>query len=214
MKKLSLRQERILKFIRDFLDDHQYPPTVRDIQKGCQISSTSVVDYNLHIIQREGYIRRFPEVSRGIELLDGRRGAARKETLTIPVVGYIAAGQPIPIPSAESWSTPEPLETLELPASLMRGNADVYALKVKGVSMIDSLIDDGDVVVMEPVRQASNGEMVAAWLKQEGEATLKKFYLEGDKVRLQPANSQMEPIVVPADNVEIHGRVLAVLRYL
>lgn len=214
MTKLSPRQEGMLKFIRDFLDEHQYPPTVRDIQRGCKISSTSVVDYNLHILQRDGYIRRFPEVSRGIEILDGKRSDTRKDTLTIPLIGYIAAGEPIPIPSADTWSRPEPLETLEMPSSITRGKREVYALRVKGRSMVDDLIDDGDIVFMEPVRQANNGEMVAAWLKEEGEATLKKFYLEGDKVRLQPANSQMQPIVVRAQNVEVHGRVLAVLRYV
>ena len=213
MKRLSVRQQNILGYIRAFLGGHQYPPTVRDIQKGCDISSTSVVDYNLRILQREGHIRRFPDVSRGIEIIDGGRKAAPAKVVAVPVLGYIAAGQPLPILSSDSWRV-EAMEMQEIPASLIKGKQNVYALRVKGQSMIDALIDDGDLVILESTPQVENGEMVAAWLKDEQEATLKKFYLEGEKVRLQPANSAMDPIVVPADDVEIHGRVIAVLRGL
>ncbi len=213
MKRLSVRQQKILGYIRAFLGDHQYPPTVRDIQGGCDISSTSVVDYNLRILQREGHIRRYPDVSRGIEIMDGGKRAAPAKVVAVPVLGYIAAGQPLPILSSDSWRV-EALETQEIPAALIKGKKNVYALRVKGQSMIDALIDDGDLVVMESTPQVENGEMVAAWLKDEHEATLKKFYLEGEKVRLQPANSAMDPIIVPAEDVEIHGRVIAVLRGL
>ena len=212
MKKISARQEGILEYIRNFLDNHQYPPTVRDIQSGCNISSTSVVDYNLRILQREGIIRRYPDVSRGIELVDNSRKAPASDVVDIPVLGTIAAGQPIPIPSDESWNSAEPLDILEVPASMIRGRTSVYALRVKGQSMIDALIDDGDVVVLQHTRHAESGEMVAAWLKGDNEATLKRFYLEGDRVRLQPANSTMDPIVVPAEDVEVHGRVIGIVR--
>lgn len=212
MPKLSARQEAILSFIRGFLEENSYPPTVRDIQYGCDISSTSVVDYNLHILQREGHIRRFPDVSRGIELLEPH--GSRRHLATIPVVGYIAAGEPVPVPTSEGWANEEPLDTLELPDSLGQGRSDLYALRVRGQSMIDALIDDGDSVVLQPVQQVRSGDMVVAWLKLEKEATLKRFYHEGDRIRLQPANSQMQPIYVDPDNVEIQGRVVAVIRHL
>ncbi len=211
MKKLSPRQQRILEYVRDFLDNHQYPPTVRDIQRGCEISSTSVVDYNLHILQREAYIRRFPGVSRGIELAEGRQGAERRNVVRVPLWGNIAAGQPIPIPSVESL---DPLETLELPRALTKGRDNVYALRVKGESMVDALVGDGDIVLLEPDRQAENGDMVAVWIRSKEEATLKRFYLEGNRVRLQPANSQMKAIYVDAEDVEVHGRVVGVVRSL
>ena len=209
MKKLSPRQQRILDYIRDFLDQHQYPPTVRDIQKGCEISSTSVVDYNLRILQRDEYIRRFPDVSRGIELIGRRSGDGRRDRVKIPLWGNIAAGEPIPIPSTESL---EPLETLELPKALTKSKENVYALRVKGESMVDALVGDGDIVLLEPVRQPENGDTVAAWIRSKEEATLKKFYLEGSRVRLQPANSQMKAIYVDAEDVEVYGRVLGVVR--
>jgi len=210
-KTLSARQQKMLEFIRDFDQENGFPPTVRDIQKGCDISSTSVVDYNLQILQRDGHIRRMPEVARGIEILeDGVRVGA---TVQVPVMGYIAAGDPIPVPTQEGWSV-EPLETLEMPREMVRREDNIYALRVKGTSMIDALIDDGDVVLMESVRQVSNGQMAVAWLRNEGEATLKRFYKEGERVRLQPANSQMEPIYVPAENVEVRGHVVGVLRML
>jgi repressor LexA len=210
-KSLSARQQKILEFIRNFYQENGFPPTVRDIQKSCDISSTSVVDYNLQILQREGHIRRMPEVARGIEILED--GVRAGTTVYVPVLGYIAAGEPIPVPTQEGWSV-EPLETLEMPQEMVRREDNVFALRVKGLSMIDALIDDGDVVLVEPTQQVSNGQMAVAWLRNEEEATLKHFYREGDRIRLQPANSQMEPIYVPAQNVEVKGRVVGVLRML
>ena len=212
-KKRSLRQERMLKFIRDFMAENGLPPTVRDIQKACGISSTSVVDYNLRLMQRDGYLRRRPDVARGIELLD-EDGKTTSFLPRVPVMGYIAAGEPLPGPSSEGWATQEPLENVELPRHIANSKTDLYALRVKGTSMIDALIDDGDLVLVEPAQEVSNGDMVVAWLKLEQEATLKRIYREGSKVRLQPANSQMEPIYANASNVEVHGKVVAVLRTL
>lgn len=206
--KLSPRQQGILEFIRRFMDEHQFPPTVRDIQAGCDISSTSVVDYNLQVLQREGNLRRLPEVSRGIELLDG---GARRGFVNVPVLASIAAGAPIPVPSQEALDDPN-LENIELPKSLTQGKENVFALRVKGTSMIDAFIADGDLVLLEPVVQPDNGDMVAAWLTDDEEVTLKRFYLEGDTVRLQPANSTMEPISVPAEKVAVRGRVVGVVR--
>ena len=212
-RRLSERQRRILEFIRDFIEEHGYPPSVRDIQRGCEISSTSVVDYNLHILQREGYIRRSPDISRGIEILDpryrpSRMGVRPPSWVAVPVLGTIAAGTPIPTYTDRL----EPLETLELPAGLLRGRGPFYALRVRGLSMVDALIDDGDLVILEPVGQPRNGDMVAVWLVREGEATLKRFYHEGNRIRLEPANAQMEPIFVDPWDVEVRGRVVGVLR--
>ena len=212
-KKLSPRQQQILDLIRDFIDEYHFPPTARDIQTGCDISSTSVVDYNLHILQREGYLRRLPEVSRGLELLDGSSERSKRNVARVPLLGNIAAGEPLPIPSDGSWHT-DPLDNLDIPLSLTKGRSNVYALRVKGTSMIDALVADGDLVLIEPVPQAENGDMVAAWLTDRDEATLKRFYLEGDTVRLQPANDTMAPINVPAEHVAVRGRVVGVVRQL
>jgi repressor LexA len=212
-KKLSPRQQQILDLIRDFIDEYHFPPTVRDIQTGCDISSTSVVDYNLHILQREGYLRRLPEVSRGLELLDGSSERSKRNVARVPLLGNIAAGEPLPIPSDGSWHV-DPLDNLDMPLSLTKGRSSVYALRVKGTSMIDALVADGDLVLIEPVPQVENGDMVAAWLTDRDEATLKRFYLEGDTVRLQPANDTMAPINVPAEHVAVRGRVVGVVRQL
>ena len=210
MKALSSRQQKIVDFIRRFWEGEGYPPTIRDILNGCGISSTSVVDYNLNVLEREGYIRRRREVSRGIDLVArGSQGAVQ-----VPIIGQVAAGEPIPVPAPDIWDVAASSETLEVTKDLTRGREGVYALRVKGTSMVDALVNDGDFVLMEYVNWVENGEMAAIWLKAEKEATLKKFYAEQGRVRLQPANSQMLPIYVDPDNVEIQGRVIAVIRQL
>ena len=205
MKALSARQSRILEFLRRFLDDRGYPPTIRDILHGCHISSTSVVEYNLRVLQREGHITRDREVSRGI-------GLGARPLLRVPVIGTIAAGEPIPVPTADAWSPERSADTVELPEGFTRCKEAIYALRVKGTSMVDALIVEGDLVLMQQASTAENGDMVAAWLKDEGEATLKKFYLENGKVRLQPANQSMAPIYADPRNVEIQGKVVGVIR--
>ena len=212
-RKLSPRQQGMLDFIADFMDEHQFPPTVRDIQAGCAISSTSVVDYNLQILQREQYLRRLPEVSRGIELLDGVSRGSRRDMVRVPIVGSIAAGEPLHIPSQDTPHDDD-IESVEVPSSLTKGRANVYGLRVKGNSMIDALVADGDLVLLEPESQPETGDMVAAWLTDRDETTLKRFYIEGDQVRLQPANETMEPITVPAENVAVRGKVVGVFRQL
>jgi repressor LexA len=209
---LSPRQQKITDFIYRFWEDKGYPPTIRDIVAGCGISSTSVVDYNLNILEKQGYIRRHREVSRGSELVS--RAPAPGARLQVPIIGQIAAGEPIPVPTADTWDVTAASETLEVTKDLTRGREGVYALKVKGSSMVDALVNDGDLVLMEYVSSVENGEMAAIWLKAEKEATLKKFYAEPGRVRLQPANSQMEPMFVDPGNVEIQGRVIAVIRQL
>jgi repressor LexA len=210
MKKLSDKQKRIIGFIDRFLASRSYPPTVRDIQTGCRISSTSVVDYNLNILEREGYIRRHAEVSRGIELLT--RSLSPESLVPVPVIGQIAAGEPIPVPTPDTWDVTAASETLGVPRELTRDKDGIYALRVRGMSMVDALINDGDIVLMQYVSAVENGEMAAVWLQEEKEATLKKVYAEPERVRLQPANSQMKPLYAAPDNVEIQGRVIAVIR--
>jgi len=208
MAQLSAKRKQIVDFMLQFMEEKGYPPTVRDIQSGCGISSTSVVDYHLKVLEKEGHIRRDPEVSRGIELL----GRVSPLKVQVPIIGQIAAGEPIPVPGSESWDAAAGADFLEVTADLTRGKQDVYALKIKGVSMIDALINDGDIVLMQYVNTVDNGEMAAVWLKAEKEATLKKVYMEPERVRLQPANSQMKAVYVNPDNVEIQGRVITVIR--
>ena len=210
-KRLPPRRQQILDFIQTFIAENGIPPTVRDVQKACEISSTSVVDYNLKILKRDGYLNRRPDTARGIELLD-ESGQPVSNAPRVQIIGAIAAGQPIPVFSTEGAASSEEFDTIEVPPELPRRHGRLFGLTVNGTSMIDALIDDGDVVVIKPAREAVNGEMVVAWLRDEEEATLKKFYLEGDQVRLQPANSQMDPIYSPADNVEVHGKVVTVIR--
>ena len=210
MNNLSDKQTQILEFLKTWLADRDYPPSIRDIQDGCSISSTSVVDYNLRKLEEKGMIRRDREISRGIELLAGR-GGRRTRIVDIPVLGSIAAGQPIPVPSSERWAN-DVEETISVTEDMIHGRQNVFALRVKGTSMIDDLIDDGDIVFLEPARSAKDGDKVAVWLKDRGEVTLKRFYHEGDRVRLQPANSTMEPIYTSPDNEEIQGRFISSIR--
>ncbi len=209
MKGLSTKQEGILRFMRQFIDEHDYPPSIRDIQVGCDISSTSVVDYNLKALERLGVIRRDREVSRAIELLDG--GTRRRRTIPVPIIGTIAAGQPIPVPTSDTWDQVDYDNIFEATEEMTKGRERVFALKVRGTSMIDALVNDGDIVILEQTSTCDDGDMVAAWLKRENEATLKKFYREGDRIRLQPANSTMKPIFTEPDNVEVQGKVLATI---
>lgn len=207
---LSERQQRILGFLEEFLDDHGYPPSIREICQACGISSTSVADYNLKALEQKGYLRRNADISRGLELAS----RTRTPVLMVPVLGQIAAGQPIPVPGDTSWTEEAGAEQVEVSSSLARGKRNLFALRVKGQSMIDALINDGDIVVLEPADAAADGDMVAAWIPSDNEATLKKIYREGEQVRLQPANASMAPIYRPAADVEVQGRVVAVLRSL
>jgi len=208
---LPPRRRVILEFIQSFMIDNGIPPTVRDIQKACDISSTSVVDYNLRLLDRDGYLNRRSEMARGIELLD-EDGLPKSNNPRVAIIGTIAAGEPIPVYSLEGAASTSEFDTIEVSPDIERKYGDLYGLLVKGQSMIDALIDDGDVVIIDPVRDVNNGEMVVAWLRDKEEATLKRFYVEGDRVRLQPANSSMEPIYCAANAVEVRGRVVSVIR--
>lgn len=210
--KLSGKQQKIIDFIRRFFSDRSYPPTIREIVNGCGISSTSVADYNLDILEKKGLIRRHPGISRGIEMI--ARSGITEGILKVPVIGQIAAGEPIPVPAPDTWDIAATSETMDIPEDLARGRSGIYALKVKGASMIDALINDGDTVLMQYSNVVENGEMAAVWLRAEKEVTLKKVYREKDRIRLQPANSRMKPIYAEPDNIEVQGRVIAVIRQL
>jgi repressor LexA len=204
--KLSERQEKILETIRDYLVEYGYPPTIREIGEAAGISSTSVVSYNLNALEKKGYLTRNKDTSRGLRL--------REETtaMPVPLLGNIVAGEPIPVPGNEA---PEvALDHVAVPTEMLNNTDDIYALRVRGNSMIDSLIADGDIVVMRYQRSAENGDTVAAWLMDEETVTLKEFHLEagGQRVRLQPRNPAFDPIYVRADNVEIQGKVIGVIR--
>jgi len=209
-RKLSERQNNILKYIRTYVDERGYPPSIREIGDRVGISSTSVVDYNLRVLEREGHIRRDREVSRGLELVGSQRGAKQAEpkVVRIPIVGRIAAG--VPIEAIE-----DPDDVLELPVGAVPNGC--YALRVRGTSMIEDSIDDGDLVVVRPQQSVDNGDIAVAIVNdntENGGATLKRFYLEGDEVRLQPRNPTMQPIRVPAEQVEVRGKVVKLVRDL
>jgi repressor LexA len=215
MKELSTRQKQILGYIEDFLSKKGYPPTIREIQGHLKPASsgkpvsTSVIDYNLNILEDRSHIRRNRHISRGIELINPPNGATN--VVGIPLVGQIAAGAPIEVP--EDLAAGAFAEAVELSAELLPPRtADLFALRVKGYSMVDALIADGDIVVLRQQATAENGETVAVWLKDQKETTLKRFYHEGARVRLQPANVTMEPIYTTPDNVEIQGRLVSVHR--
>ena len=126
-------------------------------------------------------------------------------------MGSIAAGEPLQIPDAPSYAS-DSTDTIDLPSFLTKDRQNVFALRVKGTSMIDALVADGDLVLVEPATEAANGEMVAAWLNSTEETTLKRFFIEGDMVRLQPENATMEPIMVPAKDVSVRGKIVGVVR--
>jgi repressor LexA len=208
-KRLSKRQQAMLNYIEEFIDANAYPPTIRDIQRDLEISSTSVVDYNLNVLEQRNLIRRNRNISRGIELVN--RQTSQNSHVKIPIVGQIAAGSPIPV--LEDVVIDETTEQIELSANMIgRGETSLFALRVKGTSMIDALINDGDIVILRSQSTCENGESVAVWLKDEKETTLKRFYVENDHVRLQPANSTMDPIITSPDNVEIQGKLVTVFR--
>ena len=210
MPDISSKQKRIVDYISHYWENHGYPPTIRDIAKGCGVSSTSVVDYNLNSLEKRGYIRRHSGVSRGIELST----RVSHSTVSVPVLGVIAAGEPIPVPGADTWDETGTAETIALTNDVTKGRKGIYALRVKGRSMIDALINDGDIILLQNADAVENGDTVAVWLKEEKETTLKRVYREGDRVRLQPANSQMKPFYSKPENVEIQGKVIAVIRQL
>ena len=212
--KLSDRQREIIAFIGRFTREHGYPPTIRQIGEAVSISSTSVVNYNLNKLEKDGYLTRDLKVSRGVRLVEapGAKSARPGDLVSIPVAGYIFASEPVLVGDAPQTATDE---VIELTRDLVHDSGDLFALRVRGDSMIDAMVNDGDIVVMKKVDRALNGEMVAVWLNDRNETTLKHFYLENGRVRLQPANPTMQPIVIdnPA-TVQVQGKVVLVLRQM
>ena len=206
--KLSERQQAILKFIDEFIGDHGYPPTIREIGKACAISSTSVVNYNLNKLERDGLLLRDREISRGLRLV---LPSPTGNLVRVPLVGRIVAGEPVPIPDDDSPFGED--EAIELTRDIVAPHDDLFALQVSGDSMVDAMINDGDIVIMRPHHNVQDGDMVAVWLADKEETTLKRIYRDGDRVRLQPANPTMQPIYIDdPSNVQIQGRVIAVVR--
>jgi repressor LexA len=213
---LSPRQQAMLEYIRRYVAENGFPPSMREIGREVGISSTSVVSYNLNILQAKGYIRREREVSRGVRLLDKVVSESAESAdglvVRVPVLGRIVASEPVPIPD----DTTSPLGvdgSIALTRDILQEGGPVYALQVKGDSMVDALVHDGDIVIMKPESSPRNGELIAAWLKEEKETTLKRFYRESQSlVRLQPANPTMDPIFVHPSNLQVQGKVIAVVR--
>jgi repressor LexA len=214
---LTDRQSRILQHIWDYSQRRGYPPSIREIGRAVGITSTSVVNYNLERLENEGLIERDRGQSRGLRLSsEGMELLAIEATLdgliSIPFLGVIAAGEPVPIPASDFRLTSSD-DNIELAHGILRDTGDLFALRVQGNSMIDALINDGDVVVMRQAERVENGEMAAVWLRDKEETTLKRVYWEGKRVRLQPANPTMQPIYVDdPTQVEVRGKVVMVIR--
>ncbi len=240
MSSLSDRQRKILQFIVGFVSENEFPPTIREIGEQVGISSTSVVNYNLAKLEELGLITRRKEVSRGLSLnwerlqelnpaitmpaaatsqpmpalkatSDGFSESFTRSLLRVPVLGAIAAGQPIQVEATAPETTDE---WVDLPDGLIKARGPLFALRVKGDSMIDASVLSGDLVVLRPQDTANDGEMVAAWIEGDEETTLKYLYREGRNVRLQPANPAYAPIIRPANKVRINGRVVYIIRSL
>ena len=168
-----------------------------------------MVKYNLDVLEREELIERNPDISRGIRLAEDL-AESLAAMIQVPLLGRIAAGAPIPVPD----DTFDYDSTIELTRDIVKDEKGIYALEVQGDSMIDALINDGDIVLMRHQPKVENGELAAVWLRDEEETTLKRFYLENDRVRLQPANPTMDAMYFPASGVEVMGKVLCVIRQL
>jgi repressor LexA len=211
---ISNNQRKILEFTGQYINQHGYPPTIREIGAAAGIKSTSAVSYNLDRLEEAGYIDRAPDVSRGLRLTAAAQsevGGLGNDVIRLPVLGRIVAGEPIPVPSSDFALMGD--ETIEITRDILGDPEDLYALEVEGNSMVDALVHDGDVVVLRHQRTVENGAMAAVWLRERGEVTLKHFYLEGDRVRLQPANPTMGPIYVDdPGQVEVQGKVVLVIR--
>ena len=198
-------REHILDFISVFKKEKGYAPTVKEIAEACHITSVSVVQYHLDHLEQAGVIKRERNKSRSISPVD-----PAKQENDIPLLGVIAAGHPIGIPDANTWD--KWTDRIEVPPHITEGRQGVYALRVRGNSMVDAMIGDGDIVVMLQTYDVKNGDVAAVWLKNDQEVTLKKVYFEGERIRLQPCNPFMMPFYQPAENVEVQGKLIGVMR--
>ena len=211
-KGLGERHQRILEFIQDYQRKHKHPPSIREIGESCEISSTSVVNYYLDQLEKSGHIERDRKISRGLRVT-GQTPIG--EMFRVPLLGRIQAGEPIFVPGSD-FNYLDPDESVEIAASLMptrEKGKELFALEVKGNSMVDAMVNDGDIVIMKPAQEARNGDMVAVWLPDRSETTLKYFYKEKEGYRLQPANPTMQPFLFSKDKqLEIKGKVVLIIR--
>lgn len=199
--KITDKQQQILDYIKQEILNKGYPPTVRDICEAVRLKSTSSVHSHLESLEKNGYIRRDPTKPRAIEIIDDNFNITRREVVNVPMVGRVAAGEPIlAVENIDSY--------FPIPAEFMP-NAESFMLKVKGESMINAGIMDGDQILVERCNSARNGDMVVALV--DDSATVKTFYKEADHIRLQPENDTMDPIIVP--DCEILGKVFGVFRF-
>jgi repressor LexA len=208
--KITRRQQEVLDYISEFIHDNQFAPSVRDIAAHFSLASAGGVHKHLNNLKEKGFIAFENNISRSIRILDGGNNphinmpaAVESGLLSLPLMGKVAAGIPIQH-FLEN-------ETIEYPESMVKNSKETFVLQVQGDSMIEECICDGDYVIVEHREAADNGEMVIAMINHS-EATLKKFYRESDKIRLEPANSLMKPIYVNPQELSIHGVVIGVLR--
>jgi repressor LexA len=210
---LTERHQKIIEYLNERMSTG-YPPSIREIGEAVGITSTSVVTYYLKQLTEMGKIERDAKFSRAVRLTD----PVSRELVKIPILGPIAAGEPmlVPAPGATYLGIGNEMDAVDVARSLLpageKGSA-LFALKVKGESMIDAMINNGDIIIMKPAIKATNGEMVAIWLPNRDETTLKYFYKEKDHYRLQPANPTMKPILIDkTEPLEIKGKVVMVIR--
>lgn len=199
--KISAKQKEILEYIKSQILERGFPPAVRDICEAVHLKSTSSVHSHLETLEKNGYIRRDPTKPRAIEILDDTFNLLRREVTNVPILGRVAAGEPIFAEQNIENYFPIPVEMLP--------NSATFLLKVRGESMVNAGILDGDMVLIKECSDASNGDMVVALI--EDSATVKTFYKEDGHIRLQPENDFMEPIIV--DDVAILGKVIGVFRF-
>lgn len=202
MSDLRRRQKRVLEFLKWFIGVNDYPPTCEEIRAGLKLKSTSMVHRDLRALEEAGLIERTPGVRRGLRI-----PRPYGVVFTVPLLGTIAAGEPIIFG--------DPIhEALTLTGDIVQQQEGLFALRVDGDSMVDALVNDGDIVVLKHQQTARNGDMVAVRLLDRDETTLKHFYRENGHVRLQPANPTVAPIYVHPSQVEIQGQVVAIVRQL
>jgi repressor LexA len=229
---LSDRHRRIMEYLTEFIDEFGYSPSIREIGDAIDVKSTSLVDYYLNQLEEKEYISREGRISRSIRVLKPMRSAGKtistkvRDTaravntlvdslVSIPLRGRIVASSPIPMPSSD-FNYFDPESGVEIARSLLPARervSELFALEVQGDSMIDAMVNDGDLIIIRPSSQANNGEMVAVWLDDKDETTLKYFYKEKSRIRLQPANPTMDPIYIDnPETLRIMGKVVMVIR--
>jgi repressor LexA len=197
---VSTKQREMLAFIEDFVAENGYPPTYEEIRIGLNISTKSLVNYHLEALENAALLTRSPNTPRGIRL------KSESDTIRVPVLKEEVAH-----PST-ALSDREAHDIIELTLDIVPDDQTLYAFKARGDSMLDALVNDGDIIIMQPQTQARNGELVAARLVKQGQTTFRRYYRENGHVRLEPDNGNIESIFVKPDEVEVQGKVVAVIR--